>query len=356
MASSSFYVLAQDDAHSDVGEFDFPSSVSLGYVLEHIKRCKDKRLSINGTDGVHFVVRFHETGHFNDEDSVQGRGDDKDEEYIYSADFDIKDYLTDYDAKQHHHQETIDKETFIIRTLDKSSSRIKLLLLPTTTIADVKAELADLTSIPEGNFHLLDFGNKKILQDDVSIADCDGQCYIALLLKGGGKTLKSNESTITKKAGIMAQQKLDLQNLFGATPATDVLALVKNESDKIAGLNRDINTGGIKLALKKMLSSVSDPDLETLTELSASRPDDRLHELSEKFLFYYVPKLIKVEKDVQLAKDTATTVVRMVLAECLMKDGGQISWKEMDKIVQMEQEVREHLKSKASEGGDASMG
>ena len=174
------------------------------------------------------------------------------DDYIYSADFDFKDYLAD--VAQSQEEEVPDKEPFVIYTGDKNTSRIKLQLPSTATIADVKAEVVSLTSIPEGGFHLLDFNTKQVLTDDVEIADCGSQCYIGLLLKGGGKTSVRKEAEKREKMKLSSLKfkeknaRIDVSNL-------NDLPFVKEVEDGLGKFLTETETnsvGAMKALIDKM--------------------------------------------------------------------------------------------------------
>ena len=151
-------------------------------------------------------------------------------------------------------KEEQDNEPFIIRALDKSLSTIKLMLPSTASIADVKAGVIDMTRIPKGGFHLLDFDTKKILQDDAKIEECNGQCYIGLLLKGGGKTSVRKDAEKREKmkmSSLKFQEKnarIDVSNL-------NDIPLVKEVEDGLGKFLKETETdsmGAMKALIEKM--------------------------------------------------------------------------------------------------------
>ena len=134
-------------------------------------------------------------------------------------------------------------------------------------------------------------------------------------------------------------------------------SLLKAESDKISNLYQkaiDPNGGagtGTLVAFKKLLREVPLPEVNGLTEFDATKAEAKTEELCEKLLKAYLPKLSLFEDDLTRARDTATTIIKVIITDVLMTPAGKMDWKQLEKAIDVDLNVRDAMVNSFPSGG-----
>ena len=161
---------------------------------------------------------------------------------------------------------------------------------------------------------------------------------------GGAPKSKVKTAMFNKHSGQILTRRNELNELFQKNIPTDVAQLLQSESTRVHSLHQKaIGTGlgqGYKVALQTLIRSFPLHSLKSLIDLEASRPEDKLTELSEKLLYAYLPRLPQLLSDLENAKATGLAVVKLIVSEVLLKETGHVDWKLLEKLVELDEVQR----------------
>ena len=158
---------------------------------------------------------------------------------------------------------------------------------------------------------------------------------------GGAPKSKVKTAMFNKRSGQILTRRNELNDLFLKNMPTDIAQLLQSESARVHSLHQKATgTGlgqGYKVALQTLIRSFPLHSLKSLVDLDASRPEDKLTELSEKLLYAYLPRLPQLLSDLETAKATGLAVVKLIISEVLLKETGHVDWKLLEKLVELDE-------------------
>ena len=161
---------------------------------------------------------------------------------------------------------------------------------------------------------------------------------------GGAPKSKVKTAMFNKRSGQILTRRNELNDLFQKNMPTDIAQLLQSESAKVHSLHQKaIGTAlgqGYKVALQTLIRSFPLHSLKSLVEFDASRPEDKMAELSEKLLYAYLPRLPQLLSDLETAKATGLAVVKLIISEVLLKETGHVDWKLLEKLVELDEAQR----------------
>ena len=244
---------------------------------------------------------------------------------------------------------------------------VELKVLASTTVADLKGKIcqcliekyglvAQATKVmTTDDFRLLNVV-RRLFDDDVltDLPDDMGHSdymtmYLELVLRGGGKTLPTKKSVITKKTIIETKKK----DLLGKVSGIDVAKIQLNMEKKII---QDATESMSKLyncaenegmvAFKYLLQKLSVQNLgdkkksPAIDALKASHMDTRLSKLEDLMLRDAYPALYTLYDEVSGLLETAELTFEYVLNSTFLKEGGGMDWAKIRRAIEDEQTRR----------------